>query len=630
MQTLGKILYAFLFLVLVPAGLWYWAVFTESIVRFPAIASKTSGLLLVVVGIFLLLWGMFALRKYGKGLPMNSFPPPEFVAAGPYRLFRHPIYWGFGFLVVGVAVVTGSASGLWLVAPTTILGMVALVWGYEKIDLEERFPGSVLRTVLDLPTDSPALTTWRDRLASVFWVASLLVVGNYLVLKLCENTPPLLGNTVLVHPFFENTALRVLVFILVMAVPIFINRKNDLLDWSISAIIGLACSIFSAIIHPTVGAQYLPGGYFSAGAGWNLVRMLTAVPLFMVFMGYSAVVRQSRRYFLLFSLLAILLSLVSLSNSQSSLLHLLTSLVIFALSSHYGAIWIFLKSTAEEIANSWREWIFGKVRVINHGFYIGLGAFLGILLAGYLSGPVYAWSILVFAVIVIVFSAIWAQGVEGSEKLKRPFGYYGALVGIPFGSLAVWAMGVHVWVIIAVISVVMPWVQAIGRLRCLVNGCCHGRPVDNPTIGIRFFHSRSRVVNVSGLKGRLLHPTQLYAMLWLLLVGLVLWSLWGHHFSAPFIFGQYLILTGLGRFVEEAYRGEAQTLVVRGLRLYQWTAILSVMVGILMTVIPAEALSVAPGLGWETVVAAVVGGLFAFFAMGIDFPYSNVRFSRLV
>jgi hypothetical protein len=35
-------------------------------------------------------------------------------------------------------------------------------------------------------------------------------------------------------------------------------------------------------------------------------------------------------------------------------------------------------------------------------------------------------------------------------------------------------------------------------------------------------------------------------------------------------------------------------------------------------------------IGWETWVASISGGLFVLFAMGIDFPKSNARFSRLV
>jgi hypothetical protein len=115
-----------------------------------------------------------------------------------------------------------------------------------------------------------------------------------------------------------------------------------------------------------------------------------------------------------------------------------------------------------------------------------------------------------------------------------------------------------------------------------------------------------------------------------LLVGFLLLSLWINNFSYPFIFGLYLILTGLGRFVEEAYRGEAQTPNVFGLHLYQWTAIVSVIMGILMTVIQVDPVVLNPGFSWESVLVAAISGFFLFFAMGVDFPFSNIRFSRLV
>ena len=82
--------------------------------------------------------------------------------------------------------------------------------------------------------------------------------------------------------------------------------------------------------------------------------------------------------------------------------------------------------------------------------------------------------------------------------------------------------------------------------------------------------------------------------------------------------------------MEEAYRGEAQTPNVRGLHLYQWTSIASVIVGIIMTVIQVEPTAIIPGLSWESVLVAALSGFFLFFAMGVDFPNSNIRFSRLV
>ncbi len=617
----GKLLYAIIFLILIPVGIWFWAKFTEQIITLPVIESKIAGEILMFIGAVLMLWAMFALMYYGKGLPMNGYPPPVFVTKGPYRLFRHPIYWGFGLLMIGCFIYIGSASGIWLVSPLTILGMVALVLGYESIDLKRRFPGQTIRTVLDYPEHKSGTPDFRDRLTSLFWVGSYLILSNFVIEKLNGAVAPLAGEPLRWLAAFEHPYLQFIAVAFLVITPFLIKRKKTLRIWEVSAFIALSYSFFIALLYPSIGAQYLSPQNSA----------LISVPVFLIFISIKAIFHQSRQTTVLFTLIAAILVLIQLTDSRSAVLHLACSVVIFLLSAYYLKIWIFLKSGSEKIANSWKEWVFGKVRVINHGFYVGFGAFFGILIAGILAGTEYSLALLVFTVLVTICAALWAQIIEGSAKLKRPFGYYGGVVGILFGSLAVWAMGLNGWVIIGVGSVVMPWVQAAGRLRCLVNGCCHGRPCDNPFIGIRYFHPRSRVCNISGLKGELIHPTQLYSILWLFLVGIILFTVWNKYaVSPPLIFGLYLIFTSLGRFVEEAYRGEVQTPSLKGLHLYQWTAIISVICGILMTVIQIEPVVIIPGFSWESVLFASISGLFIFFAMGIDFPYSNVRFSRLV
>ncbi len=619
-QITGKFLYAITFLILIPAGLWLWAKYTESFIPFPKIESQTAGWILIIVGGSLILWAMFYLKKFGKGLPMNAYPPPEFVTSGPYRIFRHPIYWGFGMLMTGCFIFTGSASGLWLVAPVTILGMIALVLGYEEIDLKKRFPNQKIKTILDLPENNSESPELRDRFASLFWIVSFLVFSNFIIELVSKTSVPLFEGPLTIYPGFKNSYLPYLSIVFLIPIPFFLKRKEVLREWEISGIISLFYFVFIALLYPAFGLQHLS----------THKSVLFAVPVFLIFISLKSLYKQSFQTAIVFTFIAAIFVFTHLTNNRSAILHLIDSIIIFLLSSNYFKIWLFLKNLSEKIANSWKEWIFGKVRVINHGFYVGFGTFFGVLLAGILAGKNYSLALLVFSILVTICSAVWAQLIEGSEKLKRPFGYYGGLVGILFGSLAVWAMGLNGWVIIGVVSVVMPWVQAMGRLRCLVNGCCHGGRINNPLIGIRYFHPRSRVCNISGLKGELVHPTQLYSILWLFFVGIFLLSLWNNNFSASFIFGIYLILTGLGRFVEEAFRGESQTPVIKGLRLYQWTAIASVIVGILMTVIQITPVIVNPGFSWDTVFTAAVCGLFIFFVMGVDFPYSNARFSRLV
>ena len=184
------------------------------------------------------------------------------------------------------------------------------------------------------------------------------------------------------------------------------------------------------------------------------------------------------------------------------------------------------------------------------------------------------------------------------------------------------------WLVLAAFAAGGPWAQAMGRLRCLVQGCCHGRPAPE-SIGIRYTHPRSRVCRMTEWTGVPLHPTPMYSMLCNALVALVITRLWLIHAPLHLIAGLYFILTGLGRFVEEAWRGEPQTPVFANLRLYQWAAVASVVAGVLMTAIGRSEAAPAAQFGWGTLLPSVVFGLLVCFAMGVDFPESSRRFSRL-
>src|SRR5262249_9695647 len=134
--------------------------------------------------------------------------------------------------------------------------------------------------------------------------------------------------------------------------------------------------------------------------------------------------------------------------------------------------------------------------------------------------------------------------------LPRPYGFYGGLLGIILGSLAAPLFGTPIWLLLGAYCVAGPWIQALGRLRCLVQGCCHGHE-SKPSIGIRYTPPRSRVCRLSTLGGVPVHPTPLYSILWNVVIALVVGRLWSLAAPLGFIGGAYLALNGFGRFVEE-------------------------------------------------------------------------------
>jgi hypothetical protein len=321
---------------------------------------------------------------------------------------------------------------------------------------------------------------------------------------------------------------------------------------------------------------------------------------------------------------AVLVAFSCVMNGMHSIADVAGGLIAGLLLIRADRVWQWLRNTAERIANSWREWRAGPFRFINHGLYAGLGTLVCIAMVSAVTGPHQARSVAAAALGGLIGAGLWAQWVEGSPRLLRPFGYYGGLAGVILAA----CLTPDPWLVLGAFSVAGPWLQAIGRLRCLVQGCCHGRPSD-PEIGIRYLDPHSRVCRVPGLAGVPVHPTPLYSILSNALAALLLGRLWSIGAPLHLIAGLYLILNGLARFVEEAYRGEPQTPTFAGLRLYQWIAIFSVVSGATITAIARSAPAPAPQFSWTGIALAIFFGALAALALGADVPDSTRRFGRL-
>ncbi|MEK7725359.1 MAG: prolipoprotein diacylglyceryl transferase family protein, partial [Acidobacteriota bacterium] len=329
----------------------------------------------------------------------------------------------------------------------------------------------------------------------------------------------------------------------------------------------------------------------------------------------------------LFYFVAIIISISCITTGMHSLSDVAAGWVLFCFSVNYSFIWEYLKRLSEKIANSYQEYYLGKMRIINHAIFPGIAGFVGIFITSALTNQPTA--VFVICICSIIVAGLWAQIIEGSAKLSRPFGFFGGVIGGLLGILLVSKIfSLDLWLLFGAFTVAAPWVQGSGRFRCWVQGCCHGK-LTSSEIGICYHHPRSRVLVISQLGNLPLHNTQLYSVLSCFIIGFILSSLWFREASMPMIVGLYLILTGLSRFVEEHYRGEPQTPIYYGLRLYQWLAIAFVTAGIIFTTIKYEVVKPTFDSFYLTLLFALSFGFIAAFLMGIDFPFSNRRFSRL-
>ncbi|MGA7885133.1 MAG: prolipoprotein diacylglyceryl transferase family protein [Acidobacteriaceae bacterium] len=607
LSSAGKVLYGAVFLVAVPAVLIAWAAETRSIVGLPAVRSLPLGVSLGCAGLALMLFGMRDLRVYGRGLPMNADPPPDYVTRGSYRLLPHPIYTGFSLLCVGVSIGAGSGSGLWLVSPIVILSCAALVLGYECHDLRRRF-GRMDNNFLPAPAaSSPA----RIEVARC-WL-SVVVPWTFLCV------PGILG-----HPRGPELSLDAFVIAALALAPAFAPTRQTLRSFSISGLAAMPIAFALFLALPLA----FPARAFAGPQQSGLWVFVPSPEIVAAFLAANLYAKRWPSLKWLFGTLAILAAAGVLLARPGGLLDALAAILTAAVAVQIASVWRMLREGTEHLANSWKEWRCGAVRVINHGFYAGMGGLLAVLVCGVLASPRHLAAVLVAAISAVFGAALWAQYVEGSAQLLRPYGFYGGLLGGTIGAWAAPLFHTSPWMVLAVFSVSGPWAQALGRLRCLVQGCCHGSPAP-PNVGVRYLHPRSRVCRFTSWTNVPLHPTPLYSILWNTMAGLLLVRIWTLHAALSLIIGLYFILSGIGRFAEEGWRGEPQTSVVARLRLYQWAAIASVLLGILFSAVGDRAAAPAPEFNWSVVAAAVIFGLFVSFAMGVDFPESTRRFSRL-
>ena len=105
--------------------------------------------------------------------------------------------------------------------------------------------------------------------------------------------------------------------------------------------------------------------------------------------------------------------------------------------------------------------------------------------------------------------------------------------------------------------------QAIGRLGCLMAGCCYGAHADVPW-AIRF-SSQYAAENMGTPLNIPLHPTQIYESVGtLLLFGFLTWRLFRRHMTGQVIL-EYLGIYAVMRFIIEFFRGDDRGEIFNGL-----------------------------------------------------------------
>ena len=100
---------------------------------FPRSLSIILALPVFLIAFFLLGWSILNFFK-AKGTPVPFNPPPRLVNTGPYAYVRNPMLTGVFALLIGLGVLLGSASLLFVFTPLFIL---INVWELKVIEEPE-------------------------------------------------------------------------------------------------------------------------------------------------------------------------------------------------------------------------------------------------------------------------------------------------------------------------------------------------------------------------------------------------------------------------------------------------------------------------------------------------------------
>jgi protein-S-isoprenylcysteine O-methyltransferase Ste14 len=106
-------------------------------------SARIPGLIIATLGALLASWCIGTFALIGRGTPAPFDAPRKFVAVGPYRFVRNPMYIGAMAVIIGAGFILRSPSAI-AVALFFFLVTHIFVLIYEEPTLEERFGDSYL------------------------------------------------------------------------------------------------------------------------------------------------------------------------------------------------------------------------------------------------------------------------------------------------------------------------------------------------------------------------------------------------------------------------------------------------------------------------------------------------------
>ena len=132
-------------LVVMAAFLWLWAWVALGLRRYDRLYNlqlpewtRWLAVPVMLAGAALAVTCIATFVVIGRGTPAPFDPPRQFVAVGPYRCVRNPMYIGGALLLAGFALYLRSGAALAFCLPWLLLAHI-FVLAYEEPALREKF-----------------------------------------------------------------------------------------------------------------------------------------------------------------------------------------------------------------------------------------------------------------------------------------------------------------------------------------------------------------------------------------------------------------------------------------------------------------------------------------------------------
>jgi membrane-associated phospholipid phosphatase/protein-S-isoprenylcysteine O-methyltransferase Ste14 len=364
----GKFLNRLLFAAIISIILILWAKYTNNVVALPMPDKLLCGWIPLVAGIIFVCTGMWSLWRSGKGLPMNAFPPKQFVKNGIYAFTSHPIYLGAVLVSFGLSSVAQSASGFWLVSPIFSLLMLAYVAGFENEKTESLIGSQDYKPFLSLPIASDISPSFADRLSSysLVFVPWLIVYEAFIFMGAPKDA--IITNLAFEKhlPIWEfSVVLYSFYFIFSLSAPLVIKTRKQLRCyitdmWFALIIVGIIYLAFPMIVKQK---DFIPHSFF--GRLILFERSLDgesgALPSCHVILSFVAATYFSRsivRFKWIWYALAALISVSCITTGAHSILDVAAGFITYIIIICRQQIWNLIRKQAERLSNSWREWRF--------------------------------------------------------------------------------------------------------------------------------------------------------------------------------------------------------------------------------------------------------------------------------